>query len=223
MADKKKKQNKEDIKRTEEHGKTTSDYYKLHNDAVDRLVNATAENSPEVSEKEIRNYTGHKKFNIPYAVKALFIKFWFAGAVCFFFFFGLGPYLQYADMLFVLGAALGGVKNLLENNTLRFIEKTEGQSKNYMMVEYKQFWGLFLDVAYGYLILAIVMYLYSLISLAIVAVAGNEAVAGFGVEPLLFGVLVTAVDMLLITIKNTLKKIINDAKKTVSAQGSRNK
>lgn len=217
-----KKKNKKDVvQHSEDHGKTTADFYKLKTDAVDRLVNASAETAPKVSEKEIREFTGKRKFNIPYWAKALFIKFWFAGAVCFFFFFGLGPYLQMADLLFVLGAALGAVKNLLENNLLRFTEKTEGESKRFMLVEYKQFWGLFLDVFYGFVVLAAVMYIYNLITLGLAATIGSEKAAGFGVEPLLFGLIVTAVDMLFISIKNLIKKIINDAKKTVSEQAGR--
>jgi len=35
-----------------------SDYYDLHKEAIDDLVNATEENSPEVSEEEIAKYTG---------------------------------------------------------------------------------------------------------------------------------------------------------------------
>ncbi len=218
MSNKKKKKNKgadAGIPQvTEANGKSTTDYYKLNKDAVDRLVNANAETAPEVSEKEIREVSGKRKFHIPFPVKALFMKFWFAGATCFFFFFGLSNYLAYSDLLFVFGAALGAIKNLMENNFLRFIEKNEGESKAFMMVEYKQFWGLFLDVAYGYIVLASVMYLYNLISLVLTMMFGAEAIAGFGVEPLLFGVLVTAVDMVFISIKNMIKKIINDAKKT---------
>jgi hypothetical protein len=200
----------------EEHGKSTADYYKLNSDAVDRLVNANAENAPEVSQKEIEKVAGKKRLRIPFPVKAVFIKFWFAGATCFFFYFGLGAVLQQTDLLFALAVALGAIKNLLENNILRFMERTEGESRQFMLVEYKQFWGLFLDVMYGFLLLGVTMYVYNLIALAIAAAAGNEAVAGFGVEPLLFGVIVTAADMLFISIKNLIKKIINDAKSSAS-------
>ena len=216
------KKKKNDVPVSENHGKSTADYYKLNTDAVDRLVNTTAENAPEVSDKDIREVSGKRRFHIPYWIKALFGKFWFAGAVCFFFYFGLSPYIETADLLFVFGCALGGIKNLMENNLLRFMERDEGESKRFMLVEFKQFWGLFLDVAYGLLLLGVVMYCYNLINLAIASTAGAEAVAGFGVEPLLFGFLTTLADMLFISVKNMIKKIINDAKRSVAKEAHRN-
>ncbi|MBO7403156.1 MAG: hypothetical protein J6U10_09225 [Lachnospiraceae bacterium] len=217
----KKKNKKDAVRPPEGQGKSTADYYKLKTDAVDRLVNASAETAPEVTEKDIRKVSGKRKFNIPFPVKALFIKFWFAGAVCFFFYFGLGGYLQVADLLFVFGAALGAVKNLLENNMLRFIERDEGESKRFMLVETKKFWGLFLDVLYGFVILGVVMYIYSLITVVLAATIGSEKAAGFGVEPLLFGFVATVVDMAFVSVKNLIRKIISDAKKSVLTQTDR--
>ena len=36
--------------------RASADYYRLNTKAVDDLVNATPENSPQVSEKELRKY-----------------------------------------------------------------------------------------------------------------------------------------------------------------------
>jgi len=122
MANKKKKQKHEaEQKRLENEGMTTSDFYSLKAGAVDRLVNANAETAPEVSDAEIEAYTGHKKFKIPEIIKVIFMKFWFAGATCFFFIFGLSMYIQSRlDLMVVSGIALGAVIDLLENNWLRF-------------------------------------------------------------------------------------------------------
>ncbi|MDE6591217.1 MAG: hypothetical protein K2K53_12920, partial [Oscillospiraceae bacterium] len=62
-----------------------TDYYKLKTQAVDDLVNANEDNSPEVSEEELRAYRSGPKMKVADWVKMLFIKAWFAGAVCFFF------------------------------------------------------------------------------------------------------------------------------------------
>lgn len=219
MANKKKQQKHlAEQKQLENEGMSTTDFYSLKSNAVDRLVNANAETAPEVSDKEIEAYTGKKKFKIPEIIKIIFIKFWFAGATCFFFIFGLSLYIQSRlDLMVISGMALGAVMDLLENNFLRFMEKTEGSSKRYMLVEYKQFWALFLNVAYGVAIMGLVSYIYNLIILAIIAIGGPDAANGFGIEPLLFGVLVTIIDFIFIAVKNGIKKIINDAKKSVNA------
>ena len=75
-----------DKKQTIEERKTAADYYKLHSEAVNDLATANEENSPEVSEEELRKYRSGGKFKLSETVKALLVKYWFNGAVCFFFF-----------------------------------------------------------------------------------------------------------------------------------------
>ena len=67
-----------------------SEYYRLKTEAVNDLVTANEENSPEVSEEELRAYRSGPKLKVADWVKMLFIKFWFAAAVCYFFLWGLG-------------------------------------------------------------------------------------------------------------------------------------
>ena len=61
------------------------DYYKLNTDAADRLAKAHKGTARKVSDEEINKYRSSKLGSLPVWVKALFIKFWFAGAACFFF------------------------------------------------------------------------------------------------------------------------------------------
>ena len=68
------------------------DIYRIKTEAVDDLVNANKENTPSYSEEELKKYKSKSKFNISPAFKALFIKFWFSGVVCYFFVWGLGMY-----------------------------------------------------------------------------------------------------------------------------------
>lgn len=51
-----------------------SDYYKLKIDAVNDLVTANEENSPTVSEEELRAYRSGPKMKIADWVKMLFIR-----------------------------------------------------------------------------------------------------------------------------------------------------
>ena len=88
--------------------KNSEKNYNLKSDAVDELVDAQAGEAPEYSEEELAKYRSGGKFRIPEAVKVLFLKAWFAGAVCYFILWGLGTYIySLIDMLFVLGIALG--------------------------------------------------------------------------------------------------------------------
>ena len=101
-----------------------SEYYRLKTEAVNDLVTANEENSPEVSEEELRAYRSGPKLKVADWVKMLFIKFWFAAAVCYFFLWGLGGFVSsMLDLLFITGFALGVVTDLLTNPVLRFFEK----------------------------------------------------------------------------------------------------
>ena len=66
-----------------------ANYYKLKTKAVKDLVEADESNSPEVSEEELNKYRSGPKLNVADWVKLLLLKWWFAGAVCFFFIWGL--------------------------------------------------------------------------------------------------------------------------------------
>lgn len=178
------------------------DYYKLHTKAVDDLVTANEANSPKVSEAELRAYRSGPKMKVSDWVKVLFIKAWFAGAVCFFFMWGLGNYLaDQLDMLFVTGMALGIVTDLLTNNVLRFISKTQGGNDRWMMFPKKGFISFPLNILYGYVILALVFVLYNVINLTIIHFTGAADTVPLGVEPILFGVFCMGFDVLLIQIK----------------------
>ena len=183
-----------------------TDYYKLKTKAVDDLVNADESNSPEVSEEELRAYRSGPKLKIADWVKLLFIKAWFAGAVCFFFVWGLGGYLSGTlDLLLVTGMALGIVTDLMVNPVLRFFEKTPGANSRYMMFPKKGYISFPLNILYGYVVLFLIYGLYNVINLAIVSVTGAvDAAPPLGVEPILFGVFYLGFDMLLIKGKHLL-------------------
>ncbi|MBQ0125614.1 MAG: hypothetical protein KBS59_04730 [Clostridiales bacterium] len=186
-----------------------SNYYGLHTDAVKDLVEANEQNSPEVSEKELKKYKSNGFFDkIPVWVKALFLKFWFAGAVCFFFFWGLSNYLAWLDAVFVMGFALGVVTDLLTNNIFKYFESTKGEFNKWIMIPHGKFWTLFLNIVYSYAVLFIVITVYGIIT-----VIGTKIDPDFylGVEPIMFGLLYLLVDMLFIGAKNLLIKIFKDA------------
>ena len=194
--------------------KSAADYYKLNLKAVDDLVTADKDNSPKVSEAELRKYRSGPKIRLSDTLKALLIKFWFNGATCFFFLWGLGTYLHsWLDQMVVLALALGAVTDLLTNNVFRFYAKTPGGNDRWMMFPQKAFYTLPLNLLYAGLLLFLVMTTYNVVNAAIIGVTGAKDTLPLGVGPILFGVFTTAWDTLLIKIKHTARSVLSDARR----------
>lgn len=191
-----------------------ADYYKLKTQAVDDLVNASEDNSPPVPEEELRAYRSGPRMKVADWVKMLFIKFWFAGAVCFFFIWGLGGFLtSELDLLLVTGMALGIVTDLMTNPVLRFFEKTKGENARWMMVTRKTYSGFFLNILYAYVVLFLVYTLYNVINLTAAHITGASDRVVLGVEPVLFGLFCLGFDLLLIQMKHVIGRIVRGAAK----------
>jgi hypothetical protein len=192
-------------------------FYDLHSEAINDLVNATAENSPEVSPEEIEKYTGKKvKVKIRPVFRAILIKWWFAGLTCFLFLWGLGLYItDMLDQLFVLGLAGGVFTDLLTNNFLRFVEISKGDNDKYMMFPAKRYRNFVFNILYSFLILFFVVTVYAAVNVAFLEASGKTDMIALGVEPILFGALYTAFDMLFIKMKHVFAQIVNEAREKV--------
>ena len=188
--------------------------YELKTEAVDRLVNADKKVYPKTNIDPGKKYrSGGFLDKIPAPIKALFIKFWFNGAVCFFIFWGLGMYIwDIIDMIVVLGIVLGMVTDILVNNTFRFFATTPGSNDKWMMFPKKKFWTFFANIFYALIVLLIVVWIYNVINILFNLIGGTNDQIFLGVEPVMFGIFYVAVDMLFIGIKNLTIRIINDAK-----------
>lgn len=198
-----------------EEKKSLAEYYQLNTKAVDDLVNANAENSPKVSEEELRKYRSGPKIRLSDAVKAILLKTWFGGMVCFFFFWGLGMYVSdQADQLLILGLGFGFVTDLFSNNIFRFYAKVPGANDRWMMFPKKRFLSLPLNVLYAFVILFCVVTTYNALNALLVALTDAKDTVPLGVEPILFGVFSMAWDMLFLFMKKTAKRVIADAKQT---------
>ncbi|MGM9602423.1 MAG: hypothetical protein ACI3W5_12695 [Faecousia sp.] len=174
--------------------------YELSSEAVDTLANADKEEIPQYSEEELSKYR-KKKFHIPDWLKVIFMKFWFAGAICFFIVFGTGA-THLLDLYVALSIILGMVTDLLTNNVVRFIEPYEGANSKYLLVTHRGMVGFGLNLLLGFVTIGLVMGCYFLLNLFV----------PIGVEPLLFGLLCMGAEMLLIGIKHLCSSILNDAK-----------
>ncbi len=208
---------------------TNPNYYDLKTDAVDRLANAekiVAER--RAAEEAITGKKGkktdpgkqyRKSFldKIPSWIKAVFIKFWFNGAVCYFIFWGLGIYVTDSlDMTVIMAIVLGMVTDILVNNAFRFLERYEGQNSRWMMFPKKRFWTFIANILYAFVVLVGVMVFYNIINIFANNINGTEGEMYIGVEPILFGLSYLAIDMAFIGIKHLLMKIVSDAKQRVN-------
>lgn len=190
--------------------------YELKSDAVDKLLKAEKGDVPEFSEEELRKYKTGGKFKIPNVVKVLFLKAWFAGAVCYFILWGLGFYINnLIDMLFVLGVVLGMATDLLTNNVLRFIESTPGENDKWLMFPKKGMVSFFLNMVYAIVLIICVYFLYGVINRTLIAVMGNPEQVPLGVEPVMFGVFTMGFDVLFIKCKDLMNQIIKDARRSL--------
>lgn len=195
-------------KKTPPKNTNEAEYYKINTKAIDRLVNAEKITPPK--DKKLKDpakqYRSDFLDRIPAPVKALFLKFWFNGAVCYFIFWGLGLNTSSTlDMIFVLAVALGIITDIFLNNIIRFIETIPGENEKWLMFPKKRFWTFFANILYAFVVLFCVIQTY-------------EFIAIFYVEPILFGLFYMGFDLLFVGMKNLLFKIIEDAKNKVNKQ-----
>jgi hypothetical protein len=205
----KKKKSKEDL----------HNYYELKPNAVNDLVDAIKNENSDINlqdekSKTIPNpYKTDRLSNIPTWIKALFIKYWFAGMICYFGFWGLGVYFSSTlDLVVFVGFLTGMVTDLLINSAFLYFESDKKEYHKYIMlpVSSKRLWTLLVNVIYGIVVTLLVSGIYALINLIQVKVKDlPEGTISLGVEPLLYGLIFLIVDMFFISIKNLIVKIAN--------------
>ena len=191
------------------------DNYQINTSAVDRLVDANKGKVAKVDEKEVSQYKSGKLQKIPTFIKAIFIKWWFAGACCFFFLWGLGSVIQdQVALLFVFGFGLGVVTDLLTNNFLRFLESSNREYDKWIMFPWRKWWTIFLNIALCYGILFAVVKTYDLINLIVVTTKNLDPTSvPLGVEPFLFGVFYIVYELALVWLRNLVIFIIQKIRK----------
>lgn len=193
-----------------------SSYYQLKTQAIEDLVSANAENSPPVDAAELRKYHAGPKVRMSDWVKAILIKIWMNGMICYFFIWGISTIaINPWDHLLVIGVAMGLATNLITNNIYRFIAKTPGAYDRWMMFPRKKLYFLPLDAVYAVLLAWCTIMTYNAINL--LAAGGTEGAGPWlGVEPILFGIFTTLWDLLFLGCKRLFLRIFRDAERKVS-------
>ena len=193
-----------------------ADYYKLKTKAVDDLVSASPENSPLVSDAELRKYRSGPKLKIAEWVVFCFIKWWCPAAGCFFFMWGLGNYLQNGlDQMAVTAIAMGMVTDILTNNALRFFEKVPGSADRWIMCAKRKAYVTFpLNILYAAVLMFFVYMTYSVVNLVIIRIGNLTDTLPLAVEPIMFGLFWLGWDLAFVSIKNAVRRVLADAKKS---------
>lgn len=224
-------------------------FYDLKTKEMDELVAALKGETPEdapVPTANIAEITGEAqegkkagkaefdpykrdKFSrmFPFWLKALFIKFWFFGLVCYFVLMGLGTLFVGSDGnisvqkswdLYVLcGLVSGVVVDCFVNPIFRMMESDRKEYNYFMMFPFpfKKIWTFFANLVYYLGVMALVALFYELIF-------GVLNISEFiGVEPLGFGLACLIVDMALIGIKDLIVFLVKRAvKKSVEKKAA---
>lgn len=224
-------------KKKKEKESTIENYYDLKVDKMDELV-AALKSGDDFSDEEIdygmntnmgvydpknvKSSGKQKQFDpyktdflskVPTWLKALFVKFWFAGMVCFFFMFGIG--MQDIDAVLLIGIVLGLVVDILVNPLFRFMETDRHEYNVYIMFPFpfKAIWTFFANIFY-YCIIAIgVNYCYFGVNEIMNAIKGTQELYYLGVEPVSFGLFTVAIDMIFIGIKDGVVALVRHTKK----------
>lgn len=185
--------------------------YKLNTNAVDRLVDANKGKVVKVDESEVDQYKSGKLQKIPAFIKAIFLKWWFAGACCFFFLMGLGAVIpNQMTLIFVLAFGSGIVTDLLVNNCLRFLESSEREYDKWIMFPWRKWFTIFFNVIYALIITGLVVKTYDGINMLIISAQQLDPKSvPLGVEPLLFGVFYAAYDVALVWFRNLIIFLAN--------------
>lgn len=228
---KKKKKNKET---------TIENYYDLKTKEVDELVAAlkgeldeteaepVPTNIAEITGEEQKVKPGSKKADfdpykidklsrIPVWVKAIFIKWWFAGAVCYFILMGLGRVVTDAlDQAVLAGCVLGIFTDMFVNPIFRYMESSEKEYNKYMMFPFpfKQFWTFFTNIIYYLVVGLLVMLMYGGINQLFNLINNNyDGYVTIAVGPLIYGTFCVMVDMAFIGIKDLIVFLVKRAKR----------
>ena len=205
---------------------TIEDFYDLKVEKVDELVAALkgedtsqfGEVSMNISEIVGDGKGGSKEFNpyrrgllsrIPACIKALFVKWWFAGVVYFFVNMGLGIFVAEEDLLLLDGIFLGVFADVLVNPLLHFMESDRREYNYYMMFTFpfKSYWTFFTNILY---------YVAVAFSIGALITFINEYMFAFGNEPMSWALVAIIADMVFIGIKDLavylIKKLIKKRK-----------
>lgn len=144
---------------------------------------------------------------LPMKLKALFLKFWAAGAV--FYFVGWGSFVATTDQLdltVLIGLVMGIATDLVFNNILKMMERQPGESDKYIMFGGRKFISIFQNVLYAIVLSFLVAYTYHFINLGLINLMDlPKTSVPLGAEPILFGVFYLCYELLFLWLRHVIR------------------
>lgn len=160
----------------------------------------------EINIKDIKRNKGGWLSKIPIPIKAIFIKFWFAGAIYFFLGWGIAHNtIDQLDIMIALGLVSGLVTDIIVNTFFAVLDDEKNNIKKFIMFPPKKFYSVFVNMLYGTILSVCIAYTYTIINLIIIKVnhlPGNTVT--LGAEPLLYGAFFVLYDLFFLTIRNLI-------------------
>lgn len=147
-------------------------------------------------QKQFNPYRLDLLSRIPHWITAIFIKWWFAGAVCYFIMFGIQT-VDDLDKFVICGIALGVVVDMMVNPIFVFMETGKHEYNKFIMFPFpfRAFWTFFANIIY---------YICVLLVVVLINYGVNVSTGKIGIEPLLFATYTLVADMAFIGVKDLL-------------------
>lgn len=139
---------------------------------------------------------------IPFWLKAIFVKYWFFGAIYFFFVMGILSLGQSSNnwvKVLVVGAATGFINEFFVNNILGAMSTPANEARLWWMIHGKRFYHFLLSVLYGFLLGAGTMLLCAYLLHAVF-----PGLHGVFQEPLSFAAVALLLDLAATWLKNLI-------------------
>lgn len=152
--------------------------------------------------QEIKKYDKGFLNKVPYSIKAILIKYWFYGAVCFFSLMGFIG-ISGENAALVGGLIAGALFDIACYNILEMMDNDNNKARYYMMYKSKKIYSVFINVFYQVAVFLIAMVIIS----SIVSTYKDPVNNWFLQEPLSIALVLTAIDAIFLLIKNLLVKL----------------
>ena len=138
---------------------------------------------------------------VPYWIKAVLLKYWFYGAICFFVLMGLGASGAIGENgAIICGLIAGLVFDFIVYGIFRLMDSDKKESRYYVMYKTKKVWSVFINIPYQLLIFILGMWIMT----SIVATYQDPVHNWFLQEPFSQALVLTALDAVFVLIKNLL-------------------
>ncbi len=182
------------------------------NSSKEKLKKGTFEENGNVYDP----YAMSKSSKLPVWLKACFTKWWVAGMVWYFLYFGTGYNPDYELFALICGLALGAITDVFVNGAFRQFSSEGNDYRKFMFSgRQKSFATIFINILYYIVVCLIVVELMNLFLYLIDTAnpSANYDEILFYAGAFVFAFMVLGFDMLFTFIRNVIEKVVKKLKK----------